>query len=171
MKSLTTIKILSFAGLIMLLLVACSGGGDTSAGAGLAAQGAKNFTQLFARTVAHPRCVNCHAFSEGGQTARRHRNRSPNCAGCHAQEDFRASIADMTFTGRSASEICNVAVQRRGNSDAVATLLRTSPHVLWAIDDGSISSTSQQLRLAPPGNHAVWLALVDQWVAAGESCE
>ena len=129
------------------------------------------FSSLFAATVAHPRCVNCHAFDEGGQTRARHRRRSRNCSNCHNQDDFRESPASMTFTNRSASQICNTTVNRRGSTDAMATLLRTSPHVAWSISDGSITSTGETLRLAPPGNQAAWLALIDRWVAVGSSCQ
>ncbi len=157
----------------VLMLSGCGGSEETATtGAAQVARSGANFTQLFSRTVAHPRCVNCHAFAEGSATTRRYQGRSRNCESCHAQDDFRESTADMTFTNRSASQICNTSVQRRGSTEALATLLRTSPHVRWGIEDGSITSTNARLPLAPPQNHAIWLALIDRWVASGcSSCE
>ena len=76
----------------------------------------------------------------------------------------------MTTTGKSASEVCLTAVNRRGSTDAVAELLKTSPHVRWAIEDGSLPN-GQRAALAPPSDHTLWTEMVDDWVAAGASCE
>lgn len=173
MKYFNRIKFIPLAGIVLLLLAGCGGGGGGSTATGGGGTGGEvdSFSQLFSATVAHPRCVNCHAFAEGGQTADMHRERSSDCSSCHNQNDFRQSTPDMTFTSQSASQICNTSVNRRGSTEALATLLRTSPHVAWAISDGSITSTGQRLPLAPPQNQSAWLALVDRWVAAGSSCQ
>ena len=91
------------------------------------------------------------------------------CSTCHGQDDWRASPVSMTFTNRSASTLCNIATRRRGGTEALATLLRTSPHVRWAVAEGDVPG-GRRLRLAPPGNLQTWLATIDRWVAAGASC-
>ena len=76
----------------------------------------------------------------------------------------------MTTTAKTASELCLTAVERRGSTDALAVLLQTSPHVRWAIEDGSLPN-GQVVQLAPPADHARWVQLVDEWMLAGASCE
>ena len=189
----------TIAGILIIILlpisalVGCGGSGETASGSGQLERGPRqgpgagqergpaqgqppgqvqagtSFTRLFARTFFHPRCVACHAFAEGGISARRHRGRSTNCSTCHTQDDWRASPVSMTFTGRSASTICRIAANRRGGTDALAELLRTSPHVRWAVAEGDVPG-GQRLRLAPPGNQQAWLNIIDQWVAGGSTC-
>jgi len=157
--------------LVLLIFISGCGGGSSSSGGGSDIVLARNYTNLFGRATFHDRCVNCHTFNEGNETSAIHEaeNRSNNCATCHTQDDWRASQRDMTTTGKSASEVCVTAVQRRGVTE-VAELLRTSPHVRWAIEDGSLPN-GQRLDLAPPGNHSSWLQLIDEWVEAGASCD
>lgn len=164
------LKYFCIVSLTIFLLSGCGGG--SSSGGGSDATLARNYTNLFASATFHPRCVNCHTFNEGNAVSARHdaQNRSDRCRTCHTQDDWRASARNMTTTGKTASEVCETAVQRRGSTAALAELLRTSPHVRWAIEDGSLPN-GQILALAPPGNHVLWTQLVDDWVAAGASCE
>lgn len=156
----------------MLLLVTGCGSGSSSSG-GAPDSGitfGRDYADLFAAATFHPSCVNCHTFNEGNAVSARHaaQNRSNNCSTCHTQDDWRASALDMTTTGKSAAEVCATAVARRGAAD-LAELLRTSPHVRWAIEDGSLPN-GQSAPLAPPGNHAQWVQMVNDWVAGGSTC-
>lgn len=158
--------------LLACLFIGGCGSGGSNSGAGADVTLAQNYTGLFAEATFHPRCVNCHTFNEGNAVSARHEaeNRSNRCQTCHTQDDWRASQRDMTTTGKTASEVCITAVNRRGSTAELAELLRTSPHVRWAIEDGSLPN-GQVLALAPPGNHALWIQMVNDWVAAGSSCE
>ncbi len=164
------LKHVSLALTCMLLISSC-GSGNSSSGASSDITLARDYASIFDNTTFHARCVNCHTFNEGNAVSVTHasQNRSNNCATCHIQEDWRASQISMTTTGRTGRDVCNTAVERRGSANEVAELLRTSPHVRWAIEDGSLPD-GQTLQLAPPGNQAQWLQMIDEWVAAGASC-
>ena len=172
-------KNIYIASLTLFLISGCGSGGsdsgagsDSDSGVGTGVTLARNYTNSFARATFHPRCRNCHTFREGNAISARHRaqNRSNRCSNCHTQDNWRAPMQNMTTTGKSASEVCLTAVNRRGSTDAVAELLKTSPHVRWAIEDGSLPN-GQRVALAPPGDHILWTEMVDDWVAAGASCE
>lgn len=163
-------KLLCVASLCAVLISGCGSGGSSS-GAGSDINLARDYASLFDSTTFNDRCVNCHTFNEGNAVSAIHEaeNRSDNCSTCHIQDDWRASQRNMTTTGKTGSEVCNDAVERRGSTDAVAELLRISPHVRWAIEDGSLPN-GQTVELAPPGNHGLWLQMIDEWVASGALC-
>jgi len=164
---------LAALGIGLAALTACGGGGQGSATGG---GGGTNFTQLFSATVAHDRCVNCHGFHESNATYTEHvqyEGYTRNCAACHDQPDWRAPGARLSFTGKTASEICVTARDLRFGGDAaqMAEHMKTSVHVTWAITDGRVPFSDTPLDRAPPQNDATWDGWVDLWLQAGGSCD
>ncbi|MEO6410024.1 MAG: hypothetical protein ABIO45_14895 [Burkholderiaceae bacterium] len=144
-----------------------------------------------ASVLRHPRCMNCHTFTEfprQGDDRHRHQQlvmRGPDnrgaptlhCAACHQTSNiadgrvpgapnWHLAPLSMGWEGLSDARLCEVLKDRRKNGDrnlqALSDHMTEDALVQWAWSPG--------LRLPPTVPQAQFHAAVQRWVGSGGPC-
>lgn len=156
--------------LACLFISSCGSGSSSTGGTGTDPNG---FSKLLGPTFTHPRCQNCHGFETENQSKIRHREQGrlgPDCGECHFTPGWEAPFQSFSFSNISTSQICEAIKNKTGNDlQALKESVLNSTLAQWAvIDGGTLSGT---LPTAPPNSMAELGRLLDQWIAAGASCD
>ena len=173
LSSLWTLRELSQCVMVLIfcaLLNSCGGSSTSSGGTGDDVNG---FSKLLGPTFNHPRCLNCHGFETENASKISHRNLNrldQDCGDCHFTPGWEAPFQSFSFSDLSNGEICAAIKNKTGNDlQQLKASVTDSTLARWAIEDGG--TLSGTLQTAPPGNMAEMERLLDQWIAAGASCD
>ena len=156
--------------ILCVLISSCGGSSTSSGGTGTDPNG---FSKLLGATFSHPRCQNCHGFETENTFKIRHRDLGrleQNCAECHFTPGWEAPFQSFSFSNLTNAEIC-IAIKNKtgGDLQSLKDSVVNSTLARWAIEDGG--TLSGTLPTAPPGNMTELARLIDQWIAAGASCD
>ena len=163
LKGLTTL-------LFCIIMSSCGGGGSTNSGG--TDEDQNSFSKLLGPTFNHPRCQTCHAFETENTSNIQHRDDGrldQGCGECHFTPGWEAPFASFSFANLTNTEIC-IAIKNKtaGNLQHLKESVTNSTLAQWGIEDGGVLTGT--LQTAPPGNMAEMARLLDQWIAAGASC-
>lgn len=138
------------------------------------------FSDVLYPLFMHERCLACHQFNSKrsqGRSYTTHANRYL-CESCHRPNltglpggGWHAPIARMDYTGLSPRETCLLAKRNVGAGDKHALLrnhLLNDIRIRWALESG-VTPAGPLPRV--PGGYPAWRAAVEEWSAAGMSCD
>jgi Cu/Ag efflux protein CusF len=134
----------------------------------------------------HPRCTNCHDMGSGEAIIARHlagsvgvetfvqpQNNFP-CSNCHKPpeaSDWRSPFFSqgIQWSTMGARQICLTVKDKLPTAQQTSDHFHLDPRVRWALSSG-VTPYGKHLETAPPGDMDKFLAIVDDWIAAGRPC-